>query len=538
MTTRLLAVGFGALFFAACAREAPPDDARDFPVAPAMTAEELQTRLAGGELTSEAAVRAYLARIEKIDRSGPAIRSVISINPNAIEDAKARDAERGAGGARGLLHGVPVLVKDNIETTELPTTAGSLALKDNRTGRDAPIISRLRAEGAIILGKTNLSEWANFRSYDSISGWSGVNGQTRNPHHLAHDPCGSSSGSGAAVAAMLAPLAIGTETNGSIACPAAMNGVVGFKPTVGLLSRTHIVPISASQDTAGPMARSVRDAAMLVSVLAGSDPADPATAEADDRKTDYLARIEDGVAGMRIGVFRWAEGDDPAISAVFNAALNALEAEGAILVEIDDFKPDPVFDGGPLKLLLAEFKDGLNGYLETAAPDVRTRSLADLIAFNDANADVEMPLFDQSIFLDAAKAPGLDDPDYLELKAALKRAAGPDGVDRLLTEHDVEALVMPDRRPAPQLPDPHAAKEADMLQDPEEEKEDRARVGAGWLGAIAGYPLLSVPMGETDGLPLGLLIIGTAWEDERVLRIGRSYERASNAIVEPTFRND
>ncbi len=552
---KLVAAAFGSVALVACAQDAPPETPPDapsetsdapstepmgLPAPPAKTAEELQARLAAGEITSEAAVAAYLARIEAIDRSGPAIRSVISLNPDALEEARRRDAARAAGEPLGGLHGLPVLVKDNIETRELPTTAGSLALADNMTGRDAPIVARLRAEGAIILGKTNLSEWANFRSYDSISGWSGVGGQTLNPHHTAHGPCGSSSGSGAAVAAMLAPLAIGTETNGSIACPAAMNGVVGFKPTVGLVSRARIVPISQSQDTAGPMTRSVRDAATMLNVLAGTDPADPATAAAEDRKTDYLVDIEAGIDGMRIGVFRWAEGDDPAISAVFEKALDALVAEGAILVDIEDFEPDPVFDGGPLKLLLAEFKAGVDAYLETASPGVKARSLDALIAFNDANADAEMPLFDQSIFLDAAQALSLDDPAYLDLKAALKAAAGPNGVDRLLAEYDVEVLIMPDRRPAERLPDPADAvtQKSDADEGADKDDEDRARVGAGWLGAIAGYPLLSVPMGATDGLPLGLLTIGTAWEDAKVLRVGRAYERSSNAIVEPTFLSD
>ncbi|MBI1392869.1 MAG: amidase [Alphaproteobacteria bacterium] len=516
------------------------------PAAPATSAEALIAALEVGNLTSESAVAAYLERIEAIDRQGPTLGSIIVLNPDAIEEARARDAERAAGELRGPLHGVPVLVKDNVETRELPTTAGSLALAANDTMRDAPVVARLRAEGAIILGKTNLSEWANFRSFDSISGWSGVGGQARNPHHTDRTPCGSSSGSGAAVAALLAPLAIGTETNGSITCPAAMNGIVGFKPTVGLLSRSGIVPIAASQDTAGPMTRTVRDAALMLNAMAGSDPADPATSEADARKADYLARIEAGVDGMRIGVFRWAEGDDPRISAAFEAALAALQSEGAVLVDIADFEPDPILEASGLDLLLMEFRDGVNRYLETTAPAVEARTLSDLIAFNDANADREMPLFDQSIFVAAAEAPDLDDPEYIRIRDGIKQAAGRDGIDKLLAAHDVELLVMPSRRPAePIMPTqeaddaPNAEEGADDEAETDETKEDGpARVGAGWLGAMAGYPIITVPMGDADGLPLGLTFIGTAWDDEKVLVAGRAYERASNMIRMPTFRED
>ena len=392
------------------------------PAPPAMTAAELAAGIRAGTLTAEAAVRTYLARIEAYDRQGPMIQSVLALNPDALAEARVLDAEARAGTIRGALHGVPVLVKDNIETKELPTTAGSLALIGNDTGRDAPIVARLRAEGAIILGKANLSEWANFRSETSISGWSGVGGQTRNPHSLDRSACGSSSGSGAAVAAQLAPLAIGTETNGSITCPAAMTGIVGFKPTVGLLSRSRIVPISSTQDTAGPMTRTVRDAALMLTAMAGSDPADAATAPADGLKADYVAALDGGIHGMRIGVLRWAEGERPAVSAAFQEALTALEARGAVLVDIAEYTPPEGLSDDALIVLLTEFKATLNAYLAEAAPAVTTRTLTDLIAFNKANAAREMALFDQSLFTGSEVTAGYQDPAYVAAHAAILKA--------------------------------------------------------------------------------------------------------------------
>ncbi|MDP8916150.1 MAG: amidase family protein, partial [Pseudomonadota bacterium] len=345
--------------------------------------------MAAGQTTSEQLTSAYLARIQRIDRSGPSLRSVLSLNPNALADARALDAERRAGRVRGPLHGVPVLIKDNIETRELPTTAGSLALAANNTGRDAPIVARLRAAGAVILGKTNLSEWANIRSGDSISGWSAMGGQVRNPNAIDRNPCGSSSGSGVAAAASLAAAAVGTETNGSIVCPASVNGVVGFKPTVGLLSRTHIVPISQSQDTPGPMTRTVTDAAMLLNVMAGSDPADPRTAEADRRKRDYMAGLSpDALSGKRIGVLRFNAGFDPEVDAVFERAVSDLRASGAEVVEITKLENRSEVGRNSFQVLMSELKADMASYLATTPPGVQSRTLADLIAFNERNAQL------------------------------------------------------------------------------------------------------------------------------------------------------
>lgn len=491
--------------------------------APAMFATELADAIRAGSITAEEAVAAYLSRIEALDRQGPMLQSVIALNPDALAQARALDAETRAGKHRGYLHGVPVLIKDNVETRELPTTAGSLALRDNQTGRDAPVVARLRAQGAIILGKTNLSEWANFRSNDAIAGWSGVGGLTRNPHSLDRTTCGSSSGSAVAIAAQLAPLAIGTETSGSIICPAAVNGVVGFKPTVGLLSRTHIVPISLRQDTAGPMARTVRDVATMLTVMAGTDADDPATSEADLRKQDYAAGLDLGVAGMRIGVFRWAEGDNPHVSSVFDAALLVLRDQGAVLINIDDFSPAPVLWESGDSVLRTEFEHALNAYLASAAPTVSVRTLGQLIAFNEQHADREMALFDQSILVETNGAGGVDQPEHLKTVEAMQRATREEGIDALLKAHDVEVLLMPSSPPAFVI---------DVVYP---DNNPGGLIGAGWLAAMAGYPILTVPMGTHRGAPLGLSVMGTAWDDATVLAVGYAYEQASRQITLPAF---
>ena len=488
-----------------------------------MSAEELAEGIRTGASTAEAAVAAFLSRIEAYDQQGPMLHSVIALNPDALAEAKALDAEAKAGKLRGPFHGVPVLIKDNVETRELPTTAGSLALRDNDTGRDAPIVARLRAQGVIVLGKTNLSEWANFRSSNAIAGWSGLGGLTRNPHSLDRTACGSSSGSAAAVAAQLAPLAIGTETTGSIICPAAMNGVVGFKPTTGLLSRTHIVPISPRQDTPGPITRTVRDAAMMLTIMAGSDPDDPATVQADAKKEDYAARLDRGVAGMRIGVFRWAEGDNPDVSAVFEGALSVLRRLGAILVDIPSFSPAPVLWESGDTVLRTEFKHALNRYLASAAPEVGVRTMAQLIAFNEQHAERELALFGQEILIASNDAGSVDEPGYVEIVAAIERATREDGLDRLLQDHDVEVLVMPSAPPAFVV---------DVVYP---DHNPGGLIGAGWLAAMAGYPILTVPMGAHRGAPLGLSIMGAGWDDATVLAVGYAYEQASRQIMLPRF---
>src|SRR5690349_11647447 len=382
---------------------------------------------------AEANVRAALERIARID---PSVHSVIAVDPTAIDQARGVDSSN----LRGPLAGQPVLIKDNIESAgPLPTTAGSLSLANNVTNRDAPLVARLRAAGAIVLGKTNLSEWANIRSNRSISGWSAIGGQTHNPWALDRDPCGSSSGSGAAVAAGIVRFAIGTETDGSITCPAAINGIVGLKPTVGLVSRTHIVPISHSQDTAGPMTASVREAAELLTVIAGSDPADPATKDADKHKRDYAAALDAGsLKGKRIGVMRFASGFGT--DTAFETALAMLRKQGATLVEIKKFDDKPV-GKNELPVLLTELKADMAKYLKSSPAPIQVRSLADLIAFNQAHQRQEMPLFGQETFLKAEKTKGLSDPAYKKARQVSFRAAGPNGIDKLLKQYNVVALV-------------------------------------------------------------------------------------------------
>lgn len=479
---------------------------------------------AAGETSSEEIVAAYLKHIAEIDDSGPRLNAVIATFPDAIDQARRLDAERKSGKVRGPLHGIPVLVKDNIEVAgPVPTTAGSLALKDNITNRDAPMIARLREAGAVILGKTNLSEWANIRSGSSTSGWSAVGGLTRNPHVLDRNTCGSSSGSGAAAAANLAPLTIGTETDGSIVCPSSVNGIVGFKPTLGLVSRSRIVPISHSQDTAGPMTSTVRDAALLLTTMAGSDPSDPATVEADKRKKDYAANLTgDALKGMRLGVPRDRIGDNPAIKARFEAALDVLRKQGAEIVDIADTRKG--FDGlgeAEFEVLMVELKADLNAYLATTPPTVKTRTLEEVIAFNKAEA-TELRWFGQELFDLAQSKKGLDDPGYKEALAKSKRLAGPEGIDRLLRENKVDLLVSPTTG---------VAWKTDLVNG-----DQYSGPSASALPAIAGYPHLTVPMGTIEGLPLGISFVGTAWDDERVLRAGYAYEQASKARVEPAFK--
>jgi amidase len=413
-----------------------------------------------------------------------------------------------------------VLIKDNIESVgPLPTTAGSLALANNVTNRDAPLVARLRAAGAVIIGKTNLSEWANIRSNDSISGWSAVGGPSRNPHALDRNPCGSSSGSGAAVAAGMVPAAIGTETDGSVTCPAAINGIVGLKPTVGLVSRTHIVPISHSQDTAGPMTASVREAAELLTAIAGSDPADPATREADKRKRDYAAGLDaNSLKGKRLGVMRFAAGFGTDVA--FETALAVLRERGAILVDIKKFD-DKLIGKNEFPVLLSELKADMAKYLKGSPAPIGVRTLADLIAFDKAHQRQEMSLFGQEIFEQAQKTKGLGDPAYKKARAVSFRAAGPNGVDKLLRDNRVVALVGPTMPPAWKID----AANGDQISGG----------GAGSLAAVAGYPHLTVPMGLVKGLPVGLSFMGPKWSEALLLNLGYAYEQARGPFPTPKF---
>ena len=482
---------------------------------------QLRADLDAGRVTSVELVRLYQARIAKLD---PRLHAIIALNPRALEQARAADAARKAHRPQSPLAGVPILIKDNIESADpIATTAGSLALAGNLTGRDAPLVARLRAGGAIILGKTNLSEWANIRSNHSISGWSAVGGQARNPYATDRSTCGSSAGSGAAAAASLAAATVGTETDGSVTCPSAINGLVGLKPTVGLVSRSRVVPISHSQDTPGPMARSVMDAAILLGDMAGSDPADPATARADSMGRDFTrALTTDALKGVRIGVMRFAAGFHPETDAVFEQALAALRAAGATLVDIPSFPGRRELGAKEHLVLMTELKADLNAYLASTDPaNVPSRTLADLIAYDTAHPAREMPLFGQELFIEAEQTAGLADPAYVKAAAEAKRGAGSDGIDKLLAENTVAVLIAPTLGPS-------------WLIDPVL-KDNFTGGGAGSPAAIAGYPHLTVPMGLVDGLPVGLSFIGTAWSDARLLGYGYAFEQATHARRPPRY---
>ncbi len=473
-----------------------------------------------GALNSEAITAAYLDRIAAIDDAGPMLNAVIATFPDALDQARAMDAEIRAGKYRGAMHGMPVLVKDNVEVAgPIATTAGSLALAANITNRDAPLITRLREAGAVILGKTNLSEWANIRSNDSTSGWSAVGGLTKNPHALDRNACGSSSGSGAAIAAGLAAGAVGTETDGSITCPAGINGIVGFKPTVGLVSRRFVVPISHSQDTAGPMTKTVRDAAIMLTAMAGTDPQDPATADADKWRGDYASGLSvETLKGLRIGVIRAPNAD----ATLFDAALTKLKEGGAELVVLDaSFIDREKLGQAEFKVLLAELKTDLASYLQ-ALPDglVPHKTLADIIAFNKANADKELQHFNQDIFDAAEKEKSLDDPAYLDALTTSRRLART-GLDNLFAVNKIDVIVAQSNGPAWLS----TLGKGDAFSGP----------SASGLPAVAGYPHLTVPMGLSGGLPLGLSFIGPRWHDHAVLKAGYAYEQLSKARVAPAF---
>ena len=467
--------------------------------------------------SAESVTKAAIAKIKSVE---PQIHAVIALDPTALDQARTIDRR---SGTHGLLYGYAILLKDNIEADgPLPTTAGSMALLENVAHRDAPLVKRLREADAVILGKTNLSEWANIRSNSSISGWSGVGGQTRNPYALDRDPCGSSSGSAAAVAAGEVKAAIGTETDGSITCPAAINGVVGLKPTVGLVSRSRIIPISHSQDTAGPIAIDVATAARVLSAIAGPDPADAATKDAAAHISDYSAALKpDALKGARIGVLRFATGWSAETDKVFERALAVLKAQGAILIDIKDLKDRDKIGEAEGLVLNTELKVDLNAYLATTPPAVKSRTLADVIAFNNAHSDRELSLFGQETFVKAEATKGLDDPAYKTARETSLRIAGKDGIDAMLEKDHLDALVCPTVAPAWKID----AANGDQI----------AGGGAGGLAAVAGYPHLTVPMGTVMGLPVGLSIMGPAWSEARLFGYGFAYEQAARIKITPQF---
>jgi len=483
----------------------------------------LQDWMASGRYTARRLAELYLERIEELDRGGPTLRAVIETNPDALALAETLDRERRAGKVRGPLHGIPVVIKDNIATADrMETTAGSLALVGHRPPRDAFVAERLRAAGAVILGKTNLSEWANFRSTHSVSGWSGRGGLCRSPYALDRNPCGSSSGSGVAAAANFCAVAVGTETDGSIVCPSGANSLVGIKPTVGLVSRSGIIPISHSQDTAGPMARTVTDAAILLGELAGMDPHDPATAASQGRgQADYTAFLDPkGLAGARIGVARERFfGYSPPTDALIEAAIDVLRDEGAEIVDPADIPHLGQYDESEFTVLLYECKADLAAYLadlEARAP----RGLADLIAFNESHAEDEMPYFGQEIFLQAEEKGDLRDYAYVEALARDLRLSRIEGLDAVLEEHQLDAIVAPTGGP------PWTT---DLVNG------DHFLGASSTPAAVSGYPSVTVPAGYVFGLPVGLSFIGKAWDEGTLIRLAYAYEQASAVRVAPQF---
>jgi amidase len=481
---------------------------------------EVQQALAAGRFNVRDLERHYEARINAIDRAGPRINSVLEINPAARKIASALDAAKDHRGQP--LFGVPILLKDNIDTGDgMQTTAGSLALVGSKSPRDAFIVRRLRQGGALIVGKTNMDEWANFRSTHSSGGWSGRGGQTRNPYALNRNPCGSSSGPGAAIAADLAVVAVGTETDGSIVCPSSVQGLVGLKPTVGLVSRSGIIPIAASQDTAGPMARSVADAAALLTVLAGYDPDDPATEPLKSQTpldyTQFLNR--DGLQGVRIGVMRQHAGFHEEVDVVFNRAIDTLRARGAIIIDPADLPTQGQFDADEHTVLLYEFKDGINRYLANRGATPRT--LVDLIAFNNDERKREMPIFAQELFVNAQAKGPLTDKEYVEARERAKRLAGVEGIDAALAKDHLDVLIAPTMG---------AAWTTDWVNG-----DHSLGGGVSSAPAVAGYPHITVPMGLIRGLPVGLSLVGTAWSEPKLIAYAYAFEQASHARVPPRF---
>lgn len=492
-----------------------------------LTLREIQDRMAAGELTARHLTESYLARIREIDQAGPHLNSVIEINPDALEIADALDRERSTGTIRSPLHGIPILLKDNIATADrMQTTAGSLALVGSRVAQDATVAAKLRAAGAVILGKTNLSEWANFRSTHSVSGWSSRGGQTRNPYALDRNPCGSSSGSGVAVAANLCAAAVGTETDGSIICPSHTCGIVGIKPTLGMISRAGIVPIAHSQDTAGPMARTVEDAALMMTALAGPDLRDAITLD-DSRSwmgaegVDTNLRLDKGgLQGARIGVVRNLGDFLPRVNAIFEESLRALRDLGAEIVDPADIATIKQLDEAEFEVLLYEFKADLDAYLTSLGPDASVHSLADIIAFNEAHREEVMPIFGQELMLMAQEKGPLTDEKYLAALATCHRLARDEGIDATLRQHSLDAIIAPSGGPAWLID--HVC-------------GDHYGGGSSTPAAVAGYPSITVPAGYVWGLPVGISFIGPAWSDAKLIRYAYAFEQGTQARQPPHF---
>ncbi len=506
------------LCFWACTNENEGTASTTGPL-PAYTVPQLQAAYADGSLTVEEVVQQYLDRIAAIDDAGPQLNAILSVNPDALSIAQELDKERKEGKTRGPLHGIPVVLKDNIDTHDkMPTTAGSRALANSFPLQDSYVASQLREAGAVIIGKANLSEWANFRGEMSSSGWSGVGGQTKNPYDTSRNPCGSSSGSGVAVAANLAVLAIGTETNGSIVCPAHANGVVGIKPTVGLVSRSGVIPISFTQDTPGPMARTVEDAAIGLGALTGVDSADSKTLASQghflDDYTPFLQ--ESGLQGKRIGWYQQPMGAHYKVDSLMHQAIAAMEAQGAEIIPIDAIWKQQI-GGASFTVMLYEYKEGLNTYFASLGPDAPIKSLEELIAFN-ASDPIELQFYDQRYLEMAQAKEGLDSEEYQEALALITRLAREEGIDRVMAAHELDAFVAPTGSPA---------WKTDWVNG------DHFQLGSSSPAAIAGYPNITVPMGYVDGLPVGVSIFGTAWSEPTLIEIAYAYEQATKHRVAP-----
>jgi len=484
-----------------------------------ITVAQLQDSMRTGARTSRSICAAYLARIAELD---PKLHAVLETNPDALTAADRLDAERKAGHVRGPLHGIPVLVKDNIATADrMMTTAGSLALVGVPAPRDAALVARLRAAGAVIIGKTNLSEWANIRSSHSISGWSGRGGQCRNPYALDRNPCGSSSGTGAAIAASFAAVGVGTETDGSIVCPSGANSLVGLKPTVGLVSRSGVIPIAHSQDTPGPMCRTVTDATILLGALAGADPTDLATATAPSAVPDYTKALDpNGLKGARIGVVRAAFGS-PEGDRLVNAALDVLKAQGAVLVDPVEIPHMRDYGDQEFTVLLYELKADLNAYLAGLGAASRVKTLADVIAFNDAHKDTEMPYFGQESFIQAQQKGPLTDDAYVEALAHCRRLSRAEGADVAFAKDKLDALVAPTGGPAWLI---------DLVNG-----DCFTGGGNSSIAAVAGYPTITVPVGYSFGLPVGMSFIGKPWTEATLIKLAYAYEQAARPRRAPRF---
>ncbi|MGB3565451.1 MAG: amidase [Thermoanaerobaculia bacterium] len=515
----------------ACGREEAPSAEPTPPTPPPtpfelaeLTLAELGEGMDSGRFTARSITEMYLVRIEQLDRRGPTLRAIIETNPDALSIAEQLDEERRATGPRGPLHGIPVLRKDNIDTADrMTTTAGSYALEGSIPPRDSFVAEKLRAAGAILLAKANLSEWANIRSMFSSSGWSARGGLCRNPYALNRNPCGSSSGSAVGVSANLGAVAIGTETDGSVVCPANANGIVGIKPTVGLVSRSGIIPISHSQDTAGPMARTVTDAAILLGALTGIDPRDEATAASDGQAdVDYTRFLDaDGLRGARIGVARQYFGFHPEVDKLMEAALEAMKGLGAVLVDPADIPTRGKFDDAEFEVLLYEFKADLNSYLAGLGESAPVRTLAEIIDFNEQNADRQMPYFGQDLFYQAEEKGLLTSPDYLRALKKSRRLSREEGIDAVMDTNRLDAVIAPTGGPA---------WTTDLVNG------DHFLGGSSSAAAVAGYPNLTVPAGFVRGLPVGISFFGRAWSEPTLIKLAYAFEQTTQSRQPPEFK--